>query len=168
MVLVVVEREIRCTPEAFLALVLDAEGYAGVDAKLGRIDWVRRDGNVVDFQFRSRLPGVSGPSPRVVSRMRLTPGKRVDVEYAPPPWNRFVRRVSTFSASFVCEPAGNGTRVIRTIEMRFAPLLRWYVEPILRRTLPPDVESEIAGAKELLERAGGRGTRGPARGVHDD
>jgi hypothetical protein len=154
MVRVVVERDVRCAPDDFLALVMDAERYAGVDAKLGRIDWVRRDGDVVDFRFRSRLPGVFGPGAKVVSRMRLTPGKRVDVEYAPLPQNRLVRRLSTFAASFVCEPIAGGTRVIRTIEMAFIPALRWYVEPILRRTLPPDVESEIDGAKELLERPG--------------
>jgi hypothetical protein len=163
MVRVVVERKIRCTPEAFLALVLDAERYAEVDAKLGRIDWVRREGDVVDFQFRSRLPGVFGPSPRIVSRMRLTPGKRVDVAYAPVPQNRLIRRFSTFAASFVCEPTSDGTRVIRTIEMRFTALLRWYLDPILRRTLPPDIESEIDGAKKLLEQAdtAGDGRFGP-------
>jgi hypothetical protein len=154
MVRVVVERGVRCAPDDFLALVMDAERYAEVDAKLGRIDWVRRDGDVVDFQFRSRLPGVFGPGPRVVSRMRLIPGKRVDVQYAPPPRNRLVRRISTFAASFECEPTTDGTRVIRTIEMRFAPFLRWYLEPILDKTLRPDVEKEIDGAKELLERSG--------------
>jgi hypothetical protein len=154
MVRVMVQREIQCTPDDFLALVMDAERYAEVDAKLGRIDWVRRDGDVVDFQFRSRLPGMVGPEPTVVSRMRLTPGERVDVEYAPPPHNRLVRRISDFSASFVCEPTTDGTRVTRTIEMRFVPPLRWFVEPILRKTLPPDIENEVDGAKELLERPG--------------
>jgi Polyketide cyclase / dehydrase and lipid transport len=153
MVRVTVERTVRCAPEEFLALVMDAERYAEVDAKLGRIDWVRREGDVVDFRFRSQLPGVVGPTPKVVSRMRLTPGKRVDVEYAPPPWNRLLRRVSTFAASFVCEQATGGTRVIRTIEFGFAPFLRWFVEPILRRTLRPDVEREVQGAKDLLERS---------------
>ena len=96
---VTVERTVRCTPEEFLALVMDAERYAQIDDKLGRIDWVRRDGDITQFKFRSRLPGLPGPAPKVVSRMRLTPGERVDIEYAPPPHNRLVRRLSTFAAS---------------------------------------------------------------------
>jgi hypothetical protein len=153
MIRVTVERTVRCRPEEFLALVMDPERYARVDDKLGRIDWVRREGDVTEFRFRSRLPGLPGPAPKVVSRMRLTPGERVDVAYAPPPHNRLVRRVSSFAASFVCTPVDGGTRVARTIAIGFPPLLRPLVEPILRRTLRPDVEREVQGAKDLLERA---------------
>ncbi|RBM17997.1 hypothetical protein DI005_20380 [Prauserella sp. PE36] len=154
---VTVERTVRCTPEEFLALVMDAERYAQIDDKLGRIDWVRRDGDITQFKFRSRLPGLPGPAPKVVSRMRLTPGERVDIEYAPPPHNRLVRRLSTFAASFVCEPAEDGTKVTRSIEIGFPPALRWLTEPLLRRALRPDVEREIDGAKELLERTRRKG-----------
>jgi hypothetical protein len=151
MATVTVERIVRCTPDQFLALVMDAERYATVDDKLGTIDWVRREGDVTEFRFRSRLPGVPGPGPKVVSRMTLTPGSRVDVAYAPLPQNRFTRRVSTFSASFVCTPVADGTLVTRTIDMRFIPPVGLLLEPLLRRTLPPDVEREIQGAKVLLE-----------------
>lgn len=158
MVRVTVEQTVRCTPDDFLALVMDAERYAQVDDKLGRIDWVRREDDVTEFGFRSRLPGLPGPALKVVSRMVLTPGERVDIAYAPLPQNRLVRRVSTFAASFVCAPVNGGTRVTRTIEFGFVPVIGWLVEPILRRTLRPDVEREVRGAKELLER-----TRRPGR-----
>ncbi|MGI5353162.1 SRPBCC family protein [Streptomyces sp. CA-250714] len=164
MIRVTVEQTVRCTPEAFLALVMDPERYARVDAKLGRIDWVRHQENVTEFKFRSRLPGLPGPAPKVVSRMRLTPGEAVHVRYAPAPHNRLVRRVSTFAASFVCTSEDDDTtRVVRTIEMGFAPPLRHLAEPVLRRTLRPDMEREIRGAKALLEGADaprkGRGER---------
>jgi hypothetical protein len=68
------------------------------------------------------------------------------------PENRFTRRLSTFAASFVCTPVGDGTRVTRTIEIRFVWVIRLPVEPILRLTLRPDIEREVRGAKELLER----------------
>ena len=152
MIRVRVEQTVRCSPDEFLALVLDPRRYAEVDDKLGPIDWVRREGEVTEFKFRSRLPGLPGPMPKVVSRMRLTPGERVDIEYAPLPHNRLTRRLSTFSASFVCTSAGDGTRVTRTIEFGFVPVVGLLVEPILRRTLRPDVEREIRGAKETLER----------------
>jgi hypothetical protein len=146
-----VEQTVQCTPDQFLALVMDPKRYAQIDDKLGPIDWVRREGNVTRFQFRSRLPGVPGPSPKVVSQMTLTPGERVDIEYAPVPENRINQRISTFAASFACAPADDGTRVSRTIELGFIPLLRWILEPILRRTLRPDLQRELSGAKSLVE-----------------
>lgn len=146
-----VEQSIRCTPEEFLALVTDPERYATFDQKLASVGWVKRDGNVTQFEFRSHLPGVPGPAPKVVSQMTLTPGQRVDIQLAPVPENKFNRRISTFSASFVCTPAAEGTDVSRTIEMGFIPVLSWVLEPILRRTLRPDLERELQGAKAVLE-----------------
>ena len=152
MVEVTVEETVSCTPEEFLALVMDPRRYAEIDRKLGRIDWVRREGDVTEFRFRSALPGIPGPGPKIVSRMTLTPGERVDVRLPDRPENRFARRVSTFEACFSCVPEGAGIRVTRRIAVGFAAPLRWLVEPILRRTLPPDVEDEVRGAKRLLER----------------
>jgi hypothetical protein len=157
MVRVTVEKTVRCSPDEFLALVMDAERYAQIDDKLGHIDWVRRDGDVTRFKFRSRLPGMPGPMPKIVSQMRLTPGSRVDVEYAPVRENWLTRRLSKFSASFVCQPTSGGTLVTRDIEFRFIPVLSWLVEPVLRRTLPPDVEREVEGAKRLAEEGAGAG-----------
>lgn len=152
MVEVTVKEILACTPEAFLALVMDPRRYAEIDRKLGPIDWVRFEGDVTEFQFRSALPGIPGRGPKIISRMTLTPGERVDVKLPDRPENRFARRVSTFSASFSCVPVGHGIRVTRTIAFGFRNPIRWVVEPILRRTLPADVEDEIQGAKRLLER----------------
>lgn len=157
-----VEQTVQCTPDQFLALVMDPRRYAQIDDKLGPIDWVRREGNVTRFRFRSHLPGVPGPSPKVVSQMTLTPGERVDIEYAPVPENRINHRMSTFAASFVCAPAAHGTRVSRTIELGFAPLLRWILEPVLRRTLRPDLQRELAGAKSLAEKGLAGSSASPA------
>jgi len=151
MLSVTVERTIRSTPEEVLAFVLDVHRYTEIDDKIGPIDWVRQDGDVTEFRFRSRLPGLPLAAPKVVSRMRLTPGEHIDIVLAPPPRNRFNHKVSTFSASFVCERVDGGTRLARTISLGFHPAIRWLVEPILRRTLPPDVEREAEGAKRHLE-----------------
>ncbi|GAB3509023.1 SRPBCC family protein [Amycolatopsis cihanbeyliensis] len=151
MVGVTVEQTVRCAPEEFLAFVLDAERYAEVDSKLGRIDWVRRQDDVTEFKFRSHLPGIPGPGPTLVSRMSLTPGERVDIEYAPPPHNRLARRFSAFAASFVCAPTPEGTKVTRTVDITFKPPLAYLLHPILKRTLPPDVHQEMQEAKQALE-----------------
>lgn len=150
-------RFVRCSPERFLEFVMDFEGYAGVDGKIGRIDWVRRRGEVCEFRFRPTLPGLPGPAPKVVQRARLTPGERVDIGYVPAPRNRIARRISWFSASFVCEPVTGGTRLTRTIALEFTPAVRWLLEPILRRSLPADVAREVARAKEHVERDTMRG-----------
>jgi hypothetical protein len=151
MVEVTVEETVSCLPDAFLALVMDPRRYAEVDRKLGPIDWVRRDGDVTEFRFRSALPGL-GPGPKIVSRMTLTPGERVDVRLPDRPENRLARRFSTFEASFACVPVAGGIRVTRRIAFGFPAPLRWLAEPILARRLPADVEAEIRGAKRLLER----------------
>ena len=151
MVEVTVEETVSCSPDAFLALVMDPRRYAEVDRKLGRIHWVRREGDVTEFRFRSALPGL-GPGPKIVSRMTLTPGERVDVQLPDRAENRLARRLSTFDAGFTCVPAGGGIRVTRRIAFGFAAPLRPLVEPLLRRKLPADVEAEIRGAKRLLER----------------
>lgn len=151
MVEVTVEETVSCSPDAFLALVMDPRRYAEIDRKLGRIDWVRREGDVTEFRFRSVLPGL-GPGPKIVSRMTLTPGVRVDVRLPDRPENRLARRFSTFEASFECVPVDGGIRVRRRIAFGFAAPLRWLAEPVLRRKLPADVEAEVRGAKRLLER----------------
>ncbi len=151
MVEVTVAETVSCPPEAFLALVMDPRRYAEVDRKLGPIDWVRREGDVTEFRFRSRLPGL-GPGPKIVSRMTLTPGERVDVVLPDRPENRLARRVSTFEASFSCVPVDGGIRVTRRVAFGFTAPLRLLLEPVLRRTLRADVEDEIRGAKAVLER----------------
>jgi hypothetical protein len=147
---------IECTPDEFLDLVMDIEQYADVDDKLRPIYWSRRTGNVVEFQFRPKLSGLPIPAPKLVQRVELTPGRRIDVTNAPFPYNKIGNRMSTFTASFVCEPRDGATVVTRTIEMTFPAPIRWLVEPILRRRLQASVDVEIDRAKHRLESARGR------------
>jgi hypothetical protein len=130
---------------------MDIEQYAEVDDKIRPIYWSRRTGNVLEFQFRPKLPGLPIPAPKLVQRVELTPGKRVDVTNAPFPYNKIGNRMSSFRASFVCEPTDGATVVTRTIEMRFPAPIRWLVEPILSRRLQAAVDDEINRAKQILE-----------------
>jgi hypothetical protein len=139
-----------CTPDELLDFVMDVERYALVDRKLRPVLWTRRDGNLLEFAFRPRLAGL--PAPRTVARMRLTPGHRIDIELAPPPANRLTRLASDFDASFVCTPVEDGTRLVRTLNFRFLPPLRWLAEPLLRRPLTADVQEEVRLAKEYIQR----------------
>jgi len=155
MIEVVRQETIRCSPQQWLEFVLDVHRYAEVDDKIGPIAWVRHEGDLVEFKFRPRLPGLRLPALRIISQMRLTPGRRIDVRLAPLPRNLTSRLVSRFRASFSCEPTEGGSRVTRAIAFDFGPEVRWYVEPVLRRTLPASVERELRLTKEILERSDG-------------
>ncbi|TDD21584.1 SRPBCC family protein [Nonomuraea diastatica] len=145
-----VTETIDCSPDDLLSFVMDPEKYAEVDRKIRPVTWVRRSENVCEFGFRPRLAGL--PAPPAVSRMRLTPGHRVDVVLAPPPANRLTRLASDFDASFVCTPHQGGTLLVRTLRFHFRPWIRWIAEPLLRRWLIDDVRDEVRQAKEHLER----------------
>jgi hypothetical protein len=131
-----------CSAQEYLAFALDVERYREVDDKLGRIDWVRTDGDVTEFRFRPTLPGLP-PAPKTVSRMRLTPGQRIDIEYAPRPHNRLVRLLSTFRASFVCTPEDDSVRVTRTLSLELRPPASWILNGYLERRLQRSVEREL-------------------------
>ena len=135
-------RWLPCDVDSFLAFVLDVHRYREVDDKLGRIDWVRSEGDVTEFRFRPTLPGLP-PAPKSVSRMRLTPGERIDIDYAPRPHNRLARLLSDFSASFTCEPDGVGIRVTRRLCLALRPPSRWLLDGYLQRRLQRSVEREL-------------------------
>ena len=152
MVEVVRQETIRCSPEAWLELVLDVERYARVDDKIGAIRWTRRSGDLHEFKFWPRLPGGRRPPALpIVSQMRLTPGQRIDVRLAPLPRNITGHLTSRFRASFSCVPVDGGVRVTRCISFDFRAPMRWLIEPVMRRTMPASVERELRLAKELLE-----------------
>jgi hypothetical protein len=142
---------IRCSAAELLEFVMDIEAYTAIDEKIGPIDWARRRGDVADFVFTPRLPGIPIPVPKVLQYAHLTPGKPVDIGFAPPPANRLAHLSSRFHASFVATPMPEGTKFTRTFSLTFGPPLGWLVEPILARTLPADIEGELAGAKRCLE-----------------
>ncbi len=135
---------------------MDVERYAEVDSKLGPFDWVRREGNRVEFKFRPAMPGIPGPAPKMVAQGVLTPGVRVDVGLAPLPDSKLWHRLMKFNATFECEPVENGTLVTRTMTAEITPAVRWLIDPILRRNLPDNIVTEIAQAKDYIEKRGAR------------
>lgn len=140
-----------CTADQYLAFVLDVERYRQVDDKLGPIDWVRTEGNVTEFRFRPKMPLMPW-SPKVVSRMTLTPGERIDIQYAPKPHNRLARALSSFSAFFAVEPADEGIRVTRSVTISLPAMLRPIERLTLGRRLQTSVERELALTASVLAR----------------
>jgi len=151
MVKVQVTETIACTPDEFLAFVMDIERYAEVDKKISPVLWQRREGDLMEFACRPTLAGL--PQPMVVQQARLTPGVRIDISLSPLPRNRLAHATAHFEASFECTPVAGGTQVTRTLEFRFTPALRWMLEPLFRRRLPREVRDEVQLAKQYLESA---------------
>lgn len=144
-----VEETVQATPEEFLGLVMDIERYAQVDQKISPVLWQRCHGNIVEFACRPKLAGLR--QPKVVQYARLTPGDRIDIGLMPLPSNRIAHAMARFQASFECRAVEGGTRVVRTLEFRFTPLVRWLLEPLFRRRLEHEVRAEIRLAKDYLE-----------------
>ncbi|MGV0742837.1 SRPBCC family protein [Mycolicibacterium sp. XJ870] len=147
---------IQCKPDELLELVMDIERYAEVDDKIRPVYWSRRSGNVVEFRFRPKFPGLPLRAPKLAQRVELTPGRRIDITNAALPHNKIGNRMSDFVASFVCEPIDDATVVTRTVEITFRAPLRWLMDLFLRRRLQASVDDELARAKDLLESADAR------------
>ena len=157
MVIAAAQQRMACSADEFLEFAMDVERYSEVDDKLGPMDWVRREGNLVEFKFRPAMPGLPGPTPKMVARGVLTPGKRVDVELSPLPESKVWHRLMKFEASFVCEPVEDGILVTRTMSAELTPAVRWLIDPILRRNLPANIDDEVRQAKHYLEKRSSRG-----------
>lgn len=149
MVSVQAETTIAVNPDEVLGLVMDIERYAEVDDKIHPVLWSRREGDRVEFACRPKLAGLR--QPKVVQYVELTPGRRVDIGLLPRPANRLAHSMAQFEASFECQSVDGGTLVIRRLRFTFSPVVRWFIEPLLRRRLERDVQDEIRLAKEYLE-----------------
>jgi ribosome-associated toxin RatA of RatAB toxin-antitoxin module len=136
---------IACPAEDILAFIMDVEAYKAVDPRLRTIKWVRRTENETVFRFRPELAGV--PAPLSTQRVVLTPGKRVDIVQAPHPMNR----MAGFRGLLECTPDGDGTRVRRRLEFRFAPPMSWLLDARVERWLAEDIPAELARLKVHLE-----------------
>lgn len=126
--------------------MLDIRRYQQVDAKLGAIHAVRRDGDDVVFTFRPRLLGL--PGPLTTQRVLLTSPGRIEVT-GMPSWTDALAR---FAASFTLREDATGTQVTRRLEFTFPRPLRWALDPVFGRWLRGEVPRELAAAKAFLER----------------
>jgi hypothetical protein len=83
--------------------------------------------------------------------MTLTPGKRIDIQYAPKPHNRLARALSSFSAFFLVEPTPEGIRVTRSVRISLPLVLRPVERLTLGRRLQASVERELALTPSVLD-----------------
>jgi hypothetical protein len=137
---------VRARPVDVLDFVMDLERYRQADTKIQRVKSVRRDGDVAEVVFKSRLRAL--PTPWVKQIVRLTPGKRIDITSAPSWQNKLVE----FRGFVECAETGEGTRVTHYEGFTFKGPMRWFAEPYLRDWLRTDVEAEVDRIKAMVDR----------------
>lgn len=127
--------------------ILDLNVYQQVDAKLGKIYWTERTGNDVVFKFQPRLLGLPGP-PTTQRVVLAADGKSIRISGVP----SWMDRLVTFSAFFRFAEEDGGTWVTRRVEFTFSKPVAWLLDGAFGRWLAKDVATELAAAKELLEK----------------
>lgn len=137
---------VRRSAKEFADFVADLESYRQVDAKLGKIYWVRRDGNEVLFRFRPRLLGLPGP-PTTQRVVIAEDGTSIRISGLP----SWTDRLARFSAYFLLAETDGGTWVTRRVEFTFGRPVAWLLDPVFGRWLAKDVAAELAAAKRALE-----------------
>ena len=135
---------IRRSLKDILEFVLDVDRYRQADLKIGRVHYVKREGNVGEVRHDGRLFGIKAPA--VVLQFTLTPYSRLEFRGIKMPWP-----VRGFDGLFTCEETPEGTVVVhrecfifgRTTGHLFRLVLGWW--------LKRDTPAEVLRMKALLE-----------------
>jgi hypothetical protein len=135
---------IACSPRAVLEFVLDVERYRLADRKIGRVHWMRRDGDHGQVKHDGRLLGL--PFPPMVLAFTLTSWSRLDFRMVTAPWP-----LTGFEGFFTCEPTVQGTRVVHRERFAVHPLIG-LLDPLFGAWLARDTPREVIRIKRILER----------------
>ena len=127
-----------------LEFVLDVNQYRRADLKIGRVHWVRREGNSGFVRHDGRFMGL--PAPPVTLSFLLTPYSRLDFRGVEMPWP-----LRGFDGFFMCEEAPEGTRVTHQECFRIAPMVAPVLRILFSGWLARDTAAEVERIKNLLE-----------------
>jgi hypothetical protein len=139
---------IDCEPDDVFEFVLDLDRYRGADHKIGRVVYVRRDGNRGTSRFWGRLRwGLPGPPGTYA--FELDPGKRLTFTSA----GGLLGLLLDFHGLFECQPNpdGPGILVRHREQFDFRGPVRFLLDPLLRRWLEADTVEEMQRVKQMLE-----------------
>jgi len=123
---------------------LDVDQYRLADHKIGRVYYVRRDGNRGEVRHVGKLVGIPGPA--VVLGFTLTPYSRLDFRSVRVPWP-----VRGFEGSFTCEETSSGTHVVHRECFIFGPIAGRIFKALFGSWLKRDTPAEVMRMKRLLE-----------------
>jgi len=137
---------IRRSPRDILEFVLDLERYRQADTKIGRIDFVERNGNAGRARYAGTMRGLPGPTETV--SWTLEPYARLRFASVPSLWPGLLYR---FEGLFTCDEVREGTCVLHRETVCLRRPISWIVEPLLRGWLARDIVEELDRMKRLLE-----------------
>lgn len=124
--------------------MLDVNRYRTADHKIGRVRYVRRDGNHGQVRHGGRFLGV--PAPAATLSFELTPSSRLDFRGVSVPWP-----LRGFHGSFTCRPSPDGTQAVHFECFIFGPVSGWIFRALFGRWLTHDTQAEVMRMKHLLE-----------------
>lgn len=127
-----------------LEFVLDVDQYRLADHKIGRVYYVRREGDRGEVRHVGKLAGIPGPT--VVLGFRLTRYSRLDFHGISVPWP-----VRGFEGSFTCEETSEGTHVVHRECFSFGPIAGRIFKVLFGSWLKRDTPAEVIRMKRLLE-----------------
>ena len=127
-----------------LEFVLDVDRYRRADLKIGRVHWMRRDGNTGLVRHGGRLVGL--PAPAVTLSFELTPYSRLDFRGEEMLWP-----LRGFDGFFACEESPEGTLVAHRECFVLGPLVGPGFRLLFGRWLSRDTPAEVLRMKRILE-----------------
>ena len=137
---------IRRLPKEILEFVLDVDRYRQADLKIGRVHYVKREGNQGEVRHDGRLMGMRAP--QVVLGFTLIPYSRLDFRGIRVPWP-----LKGFDGFFTCAESPEGTVVVHRECFVFGPVGGRIFKLVLGRWLQQDTPAEVLRMKYLLEGA---------------
>jgi len=143
---------IRRDPREVMEFVLDVERYRQADHKIGRVHWIRGDGNTGEVRHGGRFVGI--PAPAVTLGFELTPFSRLDFKGVSTPWP-----LRGFDGFFSCEKTMEGTRVTHRECLIFGPVMGRILKPLIAPWLSGDTPAEVKRIKSILEGEADRSSR---------
>lgn len=134
---------IRCDPATVLDFVLDIARYRRADHKIGRLRYLRRQGNKGLVRHGGRFLGI--PAPAATLSFELTPSSRLDFRGVAMPWP-----IRGFHGSFTCDPVPEGTQVTHVECFIFGPVVGRAFRALFGKWLLSDTQSEVLRMRHLL------------------
>ena len=130
--------------EDVMRFVLDVERYRRADHKIGRVHWIRAEGNRGEVRHGGRFMGL--PAPAVTLGFDLEPYSRLNFTGVKTPWP-----LRGFEGFFTCEKTSDGTRVVHRECLEFGPIVGRALRPLVGPWLARDTPAEVERIKRILE-----------------
>ena len=138
------ETTINASPDKVFAYVSDLEKHGEWGTHDNSV--TKRDDSAIGIgKVYDSIGHQFGPQKEVVTVIDYTPGKRFGYES--------VGKIGVIRHAFELAPAGEGTRVTKTMDIIKASFMTKLMRPMIARKAPPGIEEDLRRIKAKLEGA---------------